>query len=92
MRRADYLAIDRHQLSYLNLIEKLNCMYCGYCNGLAAYVREAAARTEQYWCLIKHARRTADPHRHSGSFSDYGDAAAYHQRLEGLQRALEQLR
>lgn len=55
VRRADYVVIDRHRLPYLNLIEKLNCLYCSYANGVIAYTREVASRTEQYWCPIKHA-------------------------------------
>jgi hypothetical protein len=27
----------------------VNCVYCGYFNGLIAYVQEIAARTEQFW-------------------------------------------
>ena len=62
VRRADYMVFDRADLPYLNLIEKLNCFYCSYGNGVAAYAREVAARTEQYWCPIKHARRVRQAH------------------------------
>jgi hypothetical protein len=48
VRRADYIVLDRHQLGYLNGIEKFNCLYCGYGNGVVAYTREVIARTEQY--------------------------------------------
>jgi hypothetical protein len=47
VRRRDYLVFDRHHLAYLNALEKLNCAYCSYANGLIAYVREIASRTEQ---------------------------------------------
>ena len=57
VRRRDYLVFDRHHLAYLNALEKVNCAYCSYANGLIAYVREIAGRTEQYWCPIKHAAR-----------------------------------
>jgi len=57
VKRGDFIVIDRHHLAYLNAIEKLNCVYCGYGNGLVEYTREIIARTEQYWCPIKHARR-----------------------------------
>jgi hypothetical protein len=57
VNRGGYLIFDRHHLAYLNALEKLNCAYCSYANGLIAYVREIAGRTEQYWCPIKHARR-----------------------------------
>jgi hypothetical protein len=56
-RRSDFVLFDRHRLAYLNLIEKLNCLYCAYANGVFAFVTEVAARTEQYWCPIKHALR-----------------------------------
>lgn len=58
VKRNDYIIIDRQYLSYLNLIEKINCCYCGYFTGLIGYVQEITARTEQYWCPIKHAHRT----------------------------------
>lgn len=78
------MVLDRHHLVYLNLIEKFNCVICGYVNGIIEYVREISGRTEQYWCPIKHARRTPDPHQFSLSFSDYGDAEAYRSRIQKL--------
>jgi hypothetical protein len=83
VRRSEYLVVDRHQLSYLNALEKLNCVYCGYANGILAYAREIAARTEQFWCPIKHARRAGGAHLRSERFFEFGDAEAYRQ---GLQR------
>lgn len=77
--RSKYLIIDRHSLSYLNSIEKLNCIYCGYAGGVLAYAREIAARTEQYWCPIKHARKILDPHRRYAQFVDFGQGEEYHQ-------------
>lgn len=82
VRRGDYIVIDRHHLAYLNAIEKLNCVYCGYGNGLIAYAREVIARTEQYWCPIKHARRVLDPHQRTRWFFDYGDADAWRRDLK----------
>src|SRR5690348_5270466 len=32
VKRSDYLIYDRAQLGYLNLVEKLNCLYCSYAN------------------------------------------------------------
>jgi hypothetical protein len=86
VKRQRYIVIDRHALAYLNFIEKLNCVYCGYFNGLIAYVREIAGRTEQYWCPIKHARRQAAMHSHYGKFLEYGDAEGYRQHLEKIRR------
>jgi len=88
MRRRDFLVFDRHHLAYLNAIEKLNCAYCSYANGLIAYAREVAARTEQYWCPIKHARRAIGTHARYAQFDDYGDAEGYQKRLAELRNAL----
>lgn len=77
VRRRDYLIFDRRHLGYLNALEKLNCAYCSYANGLIAYVREIAGRTEKHWCPIKHARRVIGAHPHYISFEDYGDAEGY---------------
>lgn len=80
VRRGDYFVFDRHHLAYLNAIEKLNCAYCSYGNGLVAYVREIAGRTEAYWCPIKHARRAIGAHALYREFVDYGDADAFRAR------------
>jgi hypothetical protein len=90
VRRSAYVVVDRHHLAYLNAIEKLNCVYCGYGNGVFAYVREIAARTEQYWCPIRHARRVRAAHAHYREFVDYGDAEGYHRRLPMLRKELKQ--
>lgn len=86
VHRADYLVFDREDLPYLNLVEKFNCFYCSYGNGVAAYTREVAARTEQYWCPIKHARRIKGAHERYPHFFDYGDAAAFRAGLDRLRR------
>lgn len=77
VRREDYVVIDRHHLAYLNGIEKLNCVYCGYANGIFAFAHEIAARTEQFWCPIKHATKTAQPHSQYADFLEFGDAEAW---------------
>jgi hypothetical protein len=89
VKRSDHLVFDRHHLRYLNAIEKLNCAYCSYANGLIAYVREIAGRTEQYWCPIKHARRVIGAHPCYAMFEDYGDAEGYKKWLEQFQNAKE---
>ena len=86
--RQDYLVIDRNHLAYLNAIEKFNCVYCGYGNGLLEYTREIVARTEQYWCPIKHARRTLDAHSRAQKFFDYGDSRAWHEDLQKMRKSL----
>ena len=81
VKRSDYIVMDRHQLAYLNGIQKLNCFYCGYGNGVVAYSREVLARTEQYWCPIKHARRVIGSHSRYNKFIDYGEGENYKEQL-----------
>jgi hypothetical protein len=88
IKRADYLVFDRHQLAYLNALEKLNCAYCSYATGIIAFTREIAARTEQYWCPIKHARRVIGTHARYALFDDYGNAEGYQGRLKTLRKKL----
>lgn len=84
VKRREHIVFDRHHLAYLNLIEKFNCAYCSYGNGVVSYVREIAGRTEQYWCPIKHASRILGIHSRYRRFLDYGDAQSYHDSLEKL--------
>jgi len=81
-RRSDYIVLDRGRLKYLNLLERLNCVYCSYGNGVLAYGAEISARTEQHWCPIKHAARLRAPHSRYAHFFDYGDARGYRQEVE----------
>lgn len=86
VKRRQFIIIDRQALSYLNAIEKVNCVYCAYFNGLIAYIQEIAARTEQYWCPIKHARRMSYTHSRYKYFFDYGDGEGYREKLEEVRR------
>lgn len=86
VKRGEYIVMDRHVLSYLNWIEKFNCAYCSYFNGLIAYVGEVAARTEQYWCPVRHARPLKSVHSRYRHFFEYGDAKGYRERLEEVRR------
>jgi hypothetical protein len=90
--RRDYFVVDRHKLAYLNAIEKVNCTFCSYANGMIAYIREISARTEQYWCPIKHGGRVRAPHARYPLFPEYGDAAGYRSEAPALRAALSQPR
>lgn len=91
VKRSDYFVFDRSHLAYLNALEKLNCAYCSYGNGLMAYAREVVARTEQYWCPIKHARKIMAAHPYYTGFVDFGDAESYKRELEALRTELTKL-
>lgn len=82
----DHFIFDRRHLSYLNVLEKLNCMYCGYYNGLMSYAREIGGRTERYWCPIKHARRVFDEHSQYKDFYEYLDAEGYREERKKLRK------
>jgi hypothetical protein len=88
VKRSGYILIDRQSLAYLNAIEKLNCLYCGYANGVIAFAREVASRTEQYWCPIKHATRPAGVHDRYRDFVAFGDAKGWKARLGELRRKI----
>ena len=87
VRRGDYIVFDRHELGFLNFIERFHCEYCAYGTGLIAYATEIVGRTEQYFCPIKHARKILGVHRHYTGFIPYGDSADYHARLEAYRVA-----
>ena len=88
VKRSDYVAMKRHRLGYLNIIEKINCDYCGYANGLIAFSREVFARTEQYFCPIKHVDKILGAHERYEYFLKYGDAERYPEKLEALRQTL----
>jgi hypothetical protein len=87
LKRSGYFIYDRAKLPYLNLIERVNCFYCSYGNGLLAWVKEIGGRTEQFWCPIKHARRPAAPHQRYHNFFDYGDAERYRAEAKRLRNS-----
>jgi len=84
INRSTFVVINRHRLPYLNLIQKLNCIYCGYANGVVAYAGEVAGRTEQYWCPIKHSLRINHPHERYYDFLELGDEEGLETRIEDM--------
>ena len=80
VKRSDYIQVlDRDRLEYLKVWEKLGCMYCGYVNGVLAYMVEIAGRTEGYWCGIMHQNKPGfihHPHQLAQKFVPYGDKQA----------------
>lgn len=88
VRRADYIVYDHQHLAYLNAIEKAHCLYCSYTVGLLAYASEVIARTEQYFCPIKHARKVRAAHARYERFLEYGDADDFHGKLEAFRAEL----
>ena len=89
VKRNNYIHIDRHHLHYLNSIERMHCTYCAYTNGLLAYAREIAARTELFWCPIKHASRVLDKHSQYNKFIEYDDAEGYKELLTKFEQEFD---
>lgn len=86
IKRSDYVLFDHHYLGYLNPIEKLNCLYCSYVNGLMLYASAIAGRTEFYFCPIKHAKKVAYEHSFYDKFLAYGDEEEYQKKLKELRQ------
>ena len=84
IKRSDYMIFDHHYLGYLNAIEKLNCLYCSYFNGLMLYASAIAGRTELYFCPIKHAKKVVAQHPYYDEFLSYGDEEDYQKKLKEL--------
>lgn len=88
-KRNMYIVFDRQYLGYLNIMEKLNCMYCSYFNGLMAYASAIANRTEYYFCPIKHAKKVAYEHKYYNSYLAYGDENKYQEKLKEIRKKPE---
>jgi len=73
----------------LNSIEKLNCLYCSYFNGLMQYAAAIAGRTELYFCPIKHAKKVAYKHEYYDAFFRYGEEDEYQKKLEALRKEFQ---
>ena len=79
IRRKNYIKLfDRAKLPYLNWLQKIYCIYCGYGNGVISYWARIVADTERYWCGIQHKE---EPHfiipKHQTNFSKYGDKEGF---------------
>ena len=78
LKRKEYIRIDRHKLKYLNIMQKINCAYCGYTNGVLQYIVRITSETEKYWCGIQHSKgeNFIEPPHHK-DFIAYNDKEAY---------------
>lgn len=92
VKRGDYIVYDHQHLAYLNIIEKAHCLYCSYAVGIVAYTQEIIARTEQYFCPIKHARKMRSMHSRYERFLDYGDGDEFLRKLEEFRAELAEER
>ncbi len=78
VKLSDFINLDRDKLSYLSSLDKLNCAYCSYVNGIFGYASEISHRTEYYWCAIKHSNQPNNPvFEYQDKFAPYGDKTAF---------------
>ncbi|MCW8820704.1 MAG: hypothetical protein OQK45_00640 [Sulfurovum sp.] len=89
IKRSNYVIFDHQYLGYLNPIEKLNCVYCSYVNGLMQYASAIAGRTEFYFCPIKHAKKVAYQHSYYDKYLVYGEEKDYQKNLKALRKNAE---
>jgi hypothetical protein len=47
-RTRDYIILDRHQIEGLPMIDKFNCVFCGYANGIAVLLNEKLGQMAEY--------------------------------------------
>lgn len=73
VKRRDYVTYDRRFLDYLNIVQKINCLYCSRVNWIFSYAVEIWGRTEKYWCPIKSSSKLKWWHDWQKHFADYGD-------------------
>lgn len=82
VKRNEYVVFDRGNLKYLNFIERFNCNFCAYVNGVIAYCSEIASLTEQYFCPIKHLNVKCTPlNSRYNNFLEYGVGVDYQKNL-----------
>ncbi len=70
------------------LSKNFTALNCAYGAGLIAYIGEIVARTEQYFCPIKHARKVLGTHSRYAEFLAYGDAEDFEDKLEKFRVSL----
>ncbi|MEA1986524.1 MAG: hypothetical protein U9N76_03420 [Candidatus Marinimicrobia bacterium] len=80
--RKKYIKIDRYKLDYLGVQDKINCVYCGYANGLLKYATKITGETEKYWCAIRHQQyEDFEEPEHEKEFIEYGDKVAFEEKF-----------
>lgn len=84
VRARNYFTFDRVLLPYLNLVEKIHCVYCSYVNNLFQFAVEIGGRTERYWCPIKYANHVRRTHSQYDLFAEYLDGETFRKKWETL--------
>jgi hypothetical protein len=86
VKRSEFIVYERRFLDYLNLVQKINCLYCSYVNGVFAYAVEIGARIERYWCPIKSAHKPKFSHGWYKDFVDYGNPEDWNEKISDREK------
>lgn len=86
VKRSEYFIYERRFLDYLNIVQKINCLYCSYFNWLAGYAVEIGSRTERFWCPIKAAHKPKFSHDWYKDFADYGNPEEWNEKMKNRQK------
>ncbi len=89
VKRSEYIVYERRFLDYLNWVQKINCLYCSYVNGVFAYAVEIGGRTERYWCPIKSANKPKFSHGWYKDFADYGSPEEWNAKFLEQEKAFK---
>ena len=83
-----HFVFNRHSLLQLSLLQKINCIYCEYGNGLASYIKEIIGRTEAYWCPIKNGKNTKYTHKNYKFFMDKNEVKEFEKVRENIRNKI----
>lgn len=92
VKRKDHIVYDRQFLGYLNIIQKVNCLYCTYVNGVFSYASELGARTERYWCPIKAAHKARKIPDWYNDYADYGNPEEWSKKFNDCKAIQDKIR
>ena len=60
IKKSEFIVMERWDLSKLTFMQKINCVYCEYANGIFAFAKAVGNQTEIYSCAIRHQHALKD--------------------------------
>ncbi len=79
--RHKYIIMGRYKLPGLSRMQRLNCGYCEYANGVIQWLKAVANQTEIYSCAIKYATPLPGQEYQAG-FYDQNDIIHHYGRFD----------
>lgn len=72
--RRKYVRLFSRGRKTVTPLDRFNCAYCTYANGVVAYARAILIETEKYWCPIKYqTRKDFTPPHPQEIYAEAGD-------------------